>query len=74
MQRNKALQYGANKMAKVRKKATKPPRTKDWKNSPSVPAPQLKSLADIMVNSDTPNLLAIKEVIDLELERRGLNE
>lgn len=57
-------------MAKVRKKATHPPRTKDWKNKPSVPQPQLKSLADIMVNSDTPNLIAIKEVIDLELERR----
>jgi hypothetical protein len=55
-------------MAKVRKKATHPPRTKDWKNKPLQPQP--KSLEDIIVNSDTANLIAMKTVIDTELERR----
>ena len=59
-------------MAKVRKKATHPPRTKDWKNKPV--APQPKSLEDIIVNSDTANLIAMKTVIDTELERRQNNE
>ena len=59
-------------MAKVRKKATHPPRTKDWKNKPqqTQPQPQPKSLEDIIINSDTANLIAMKQVIDLELERR----
>ena len=35
-------------MAKVRKKQTHPPRTKDWKNKSQ--APQPKSLTDIIVN------------------------
>ena len=56
-------------MAKVRKKPTHPPRTKDWKNKSQ--APQPKSLTDIIVNSDTANLIAMKEVIDTELDRRG---
>ena len=58
-------------MAKVRKKTTHPPRTKDWKNKPLQPQP--KSLEDIIVNSDTANLIAMKEVIDLELTRREQN-
>ncbi len=60
-------------MAKVRKKATHPPRTKDWKNKPQQPQQpqqQPKSLQDIIINSDTANLIAMKQVIDLELERR----
>lgn len=56
-------------MAKVRKKTTHPPRTKDWKNKPQQP----KSLQDIIINSDTANLIAMKEVIDLELTRREQN-
>ena len=56
-------------MAKTRKKATKPPRTKDWKNKPV--APQPTSLTDIIVNSETANLIAMKTVIDTELARRG---
>jgi len=59
-------------MAKVRKKATHPPRTKDWKNKPK--AKQPRSLEDIIINSDTANLIAMKQVIDLELERRENNE
>jgi hypothetical protein len=59
-------------MAKVRKKATHPPRTKDWKNKPV--AKQPRSLEDIIINSDTANLIAMKQVIDLELERRENNE
>jgi hypothetical protein len=59
-------------MAKVRKKATHPPRTKDWKNKPE--AKQPTSLHDIIVNSDTANLLAMKEVIDTELARRDNDE
>jgi len=55
-------------MAKARKKATHPPRTKDWKNKPLQPQP--KSLEDIIVNSDTANLIAMKTVIDTELARR----
>lgn len=55
-------------MAKVRKKQTHPPRTKDWKNKSQ--AQQPKSLTDIIINSDTANLLAMKEVIDMELEKR----
>jgi hypothetical protein len=58
-------------MAKVRKKATHPPRTKDWKNKPQ---PQIRSLEDIIINSDTPNLIAMKTVIDAELKWRDLNE
>tara|TARA_R110000787_G_scaffold44006_5_gene107698 strand:+ start:298 stop:483 length:186 start_codon:yes stop_codon:yes gene_type:complete len=61
-------------MAKLRKKTTKPPRTKDWKNKPSIPATQLKSLEEIIVHSDTANLIALKTVIDLELARREHNE
>jgi len=57
-------------MAKVRKKATHPPRTKDWKNKPQQTQQQPKSLEDIIINSDTANLIAMKQVIDLELERR----
>ena len=72
MQRNKALQLGANKMAKVRKKATHPPRTKDWKNKPE--AKQPTSLEDIIINSNTANLIAMKTVIDAELKWRDLNE
>ena len=60
-------------MAKVRKKATHPPRTKDWKNKPQ-PQPQIRSLEDIIMNSDTPNLIAMKTVIDAELKWRDLNE
>jgi hypothetical protein len=59
-------------MAKVRKKATHPPRTKDWKNKPE--APQPRSLEDIIINSDTANLIAMKTVIDAELKWRDLNE
>mgnify|MGYP003628105921 FL=1 len=59
-------------MAKLRKKATHPPRTKDWKNKPV--APQPRSLTDIIINSDTANLLAMKEVIDTELARRDNDE
>ena len=47
-------------MAKVRKKATHPPRTKDWKNKPQQTQQQPKSLEDIIVNSDTANLIAMK--------------
>jgi hypothetical protein len=61
-------------MAKVRKKATHPPRTKDWKNKPEAPQPQIRSLEDIIINSDTPNLIAMKTVIDAELKWRDLNE
>ena len=61
-------------MAKLRKKATHPPRTKDWKNKPVAVAPQPTSLHDIIINSDTANLLAMKEVIDTELARRDNNE
>jgi len=57
-------------MAKVRKKATKPPRTKDWKNKPQAQPQQTVSLDDIIKNSDTANLHAMKKVIDLELESR----
>jgi|TARA_R110002167_G_scaffold27162_1_gene92678 hypothetical protein len=59
-------------MAKLRKKATHPPRTKDWKNKPE--AKQPRSLTDIIINSDTANLLAMKEVIDTELARRDNDE
>ena len=59
-------------MAKVRKKATHPPRTKDWKNKPE--AKQPRSLEDIIINSDTANLIAMKQVIDLELQRRQDDE
>ena len=58
-------------MAKVRKKATRPPRTKDWKNKPQQ---QPKSLQDIIVNSDTANLIAMKTVIDTELARRQADD
>ena len=61
-------------MAKLRKKATHPPRTKDWKNKPVAVAPQPTSLEDIIINSNTANLLAMKTVIDAELKWRDLNE
>ena len=59
-------------MAKVRKKATRPPRTKDWKNKPQPQAqPQQQlSLDQIIKNSETANLVAMKQVIDIELSTR----
>ena len=56
-----------NNMAKRKKQ-------KHWLASSNRPAKQQpKSLTDIIINSDTPNLQALKNVIDMELEKR-LNE
>ncbi len=57
-------------MAKVRKKATHPPRTKDWKNKPQAQPQQTVSLDQIIKNSTTANLVAMKQVIDEELSTR----
>lgn len=57
-------------MAKVRKKATRPPRTKDWKNKPQAQPQQQLSLDQIIKNSETANLVAMKQVIDIELSTR----
>jgi len=57
-------------MAKVRKKATRPPRTKDWKNKPQAQSQQPRSLDEIIKQSDTANLMAMKQVIDTELSTR----
>lgn len=57
-------------MAKVRKKATHPPRRKDWKNKPQAQPQQTVSLDEIIKNADTANLVAMKQVIDTELSAR----
>ncbi len=57
-------------MAKVRKKATHPPRRKDWKNKPQAQPQQTVSLDQIIKNSTTANLVAMKQVIDEELSTR----